>query len=340
MMQRLKTIHRLPGRDTRYGRIALLTAYLLGCTGTTAWAQEIDASRPPVMPLSEVTRLPDAQAEPARVPSAQSFAPDEDAAELKPRPRPVARRVSTPPAEVTMEPGKNASWVIARDHINRIVTPFAKPSLRTTSTASTSIEGSIVYIAAPTTDPISLFIFDESDPEQAISLTLTPQDNHAPVSTRVNLIGWEKERARSRLPANPEQALARERQHPYLETLAALLRDVARGQVPDGYGYEALSGEPQPGAPVCDMPGIHIQPLQRLTGADFQIWVARAVNTGHYSVAIQEERCTRTQLRAVAAWPLTTLNVGDSTELYMLVATPNDSEPSIPRPSLIQPWGN
>jgi len=239
-----------------------------------------------------------------------------------------------------MEPGKNAAWVIAKDHINRIVTPFAKPSLRTTSTASTSIEGPIVYIAAPTTDPISLFIFDESDPEQAISLTLTPQENRAPVSTRVNLIGWEKERARSRVPAEPERALARERQHPYLETLAELLRDVAKGQVPDGYGFEVLSGEAQPGAPVCEMPGIHVQPLQRLTGADFQIWVSRAVNAGHYSVAIQEERCTGTQLRAVAAWPLTSLNVGESTELYLLVATPHDSEPGIPRPSLIQPWGN
>jgi len=282
----MKTTQRLPGRETRYGRIALLTACLLGCTGTIAWAQEIDASRPPVMPLSEVTRLPDAAVERERVPSAQSFAPNEDAAELKPRPRPATRRVSTPPAEVTMEPGKNAAWVIAKDHINRIVTPFAKPSLRTTSTASTSIEGPIVYIAAPTTDPISLFIFDESAPEQAISLTLTPQENRAPVSTRVNLIGWEKERARSRVPAEPERALARERQHPYLETLAELLRDVAKGQVPDGYGFEALSGEPQLGAPLCEMPGIHVQPLQRLTGADFQIWVSRAVNATLYRNAI------------------------------------------------------
>jgi len=339
-MKRLNTEKRLPGMNTRCARIGLLTACLLGNLGTAAWAQEIDASRPPVMSLADVTRLPDESVESVRVPSAQSFAPDDNAAELKPRPRPATRRVSTPPAEVAMEPGKNASWVIAKDHINRIVTPFAKPSLRTTSTASTSIEGSIVYIAAPTTDPISLFIFDESEPEQAISLTLTPQDNHAPVSTRVNLVGWEKERARSRRPADPEQALARERQHPYLETLAELLRDVAKGQVPDGYGYEALSGEPQPGAPVCDMPGIHVQHLQRMTGADFQIWVARAVNTGHYSVAIQEERCTGNELRAAAAWPLSTLNVGESTELYLLVATPDDSEPSIPRPSLVQLRGN
>jgi len=40
MMQGLKTIHRLPGRNPRSTRIGLLTACLLGCTGAAAWAQE------------------------------------------------------------------------------------------------------------------------------------------------------------------------------------------------------------------------------------------------------------------------------------------------------------
>jgi len=328
----------LPGKHHQSAR-GLLSACLLGCLGTTAWAQELDASRPPVMSLFEVTRTPEIAVEPIILPGSAS-APDDIAAERTPRPRPAIRRPAIPPVEVTLESGKNATWAIARDHINRIVTPFTKPSLRTTSTASTSIEGSIVYLATPTTEPISLFIFDESAPEQAISLTLTPQDNLAPVSTRVTLLGWDSERTRQRLPADRERALARERQHPYLDTLAALLRDVAKGQVPDGYGYETLSGEPRADAPTCDMPWIHVQPLQRLTGADFQIWVARAANTGSHRVEVQEERCTGSQLRAVAAWPLTTLNAGESTELYLLVATPQDTEPTIPRPSLIQPWGN
>ena len=47
---------------------------------------------------------------------------------------------------------------IAIDHLNRIVTPFANPVVRTVAAASTSVDGHVVYVATSTEEPLSLCI--------------------------------------------------------------------------------------------------------------------------------------------------------------------------------------
>ena len=49
------------------------------------------------------------------------------------------------PRTVTVAPGANAILELAIDHLNRIVTPFERPSVRTVSKLSTEVEGHVVY---------------------------------------------------------------------------------------------------------------------------------------------------------------------------------------------------
>ena len=50
------------------------------------------------------------------------------------------------PRNVTITPGTTALIEIAIDHLNRIVTPFANPVVRTVSAASTTVDGRVVDV--------------------------------------------------------------------------------------------------------------------------------------------------------------------------------------------------
>ena len=64
---------------------------------------------------------------------------------------------------------------MAIDHLNRIVTPFAAPQVRTVSQATTQVDGSAIYVATATEEPVSLFITEAGDTATALSLTLAPR---------------------------------------------------------------------------------------------------------------------------------------------------------------------
>ena len=49
------------------------------------------------------------------------------------------------PTTLLMTPGVNELIPVALGHLNRIVTPFESPQVRTTSDAQTQIKGNVVY---------------------------------------------------------------------------------------------------------------------------------------------------------------------------------------------------
>lgn len=51
------------------------------------------------------------------------------------------------PTMLLMTPGVNELIPVALGHLNRIVTPFESPQVRTTSDAQTQIKGNVVYVA-------------------------------------------------------------------------------------------------------------------------------------------------------------------------------------------------
>lgn len=243
------------------------------------------------------------------------------------RPRPSARR---PAAEIEVEVGVNKTFAVAKAHVNRIVTPFSDAKVITTSVAGIRAEGGIVYVSTNTDESIGLFVHEADDPENAISLTLIP-DEIDQVSTRVSIRGMQTEARRQRVAVERDVAQTFETASPYVETLTALMADLAHGRMPEGYGLEEVDVT-RHDLPSCRIPGAHTMPAQVITGSELFVVVYRLTAT--VATTVDESKCSEAA-RAVAAWPKRTLRAGEETELYAVFSVESQTEAQAVRPSVI-----
>lgn len=233
-----------------------------------------------------------------------------------------AKNNRPPPNLLSVKPGRNEVLSIAgQGQLNRLVTPFARPYVRTTAqSATTTVEGSVIYVATATNDPVSLFIMDEGDEVNAISLTLKPREIPS-VQVTVELEGYRPAVLR---PASIEQAQTFEASQAHTETLREVMKSLATGEVPPGYGISMI----QPGqfsGVDCLIDGVQILPAQLVSGATLQVVVSRVQNTSPWPVEINESLCASDYTLGVAAWPRTVLQPGEATELF--VAMRRDAAP-------------
>ena len=226
-----------------------------------------------------------------------------------------ASALSLGPRTLRVSPGTTAIVEVAIDHLNRLVTPFVAPQVRTVSPSTTQVEGSAVYVATASEDPVSLFITEAGDPATAISLTLAPR-HIPPREVRLVLTGGVV-RAPAPVPTvTPPRAVTRDDQ-PYVEHLAAALRALAQNRVPAGYApRKAGRGEHA----ACRQPGLSVSATQVLEGSGLRLLTARARNQGKEPIELEEGRCTGdagSVVAAVAAWPRSRLAPGEETELFI-----------------------
>ena len=252
--------------------------------------------------------------------------------------RPPRLKSSAPPLELTVAPGANTVFSVALFHVNRIVTPFRNPEVRTSSAATMTVESGIVYVTTQTEDPIGLFVFDKHNPDQAISLTLNPAAI-SPVSVRVNLTGYSDTQPAYVISGNQKRAQTWEQASPYVETIKALFKELAAQRVPEGYGLSALRGR-YAGMPDCAMPGLQIVPSQLVEGAEITAIVAKVVNQSYQPLEVNEAACRSPRFLGAATWPKTLLNPGEATELYIAVQSSRDAGGSSARPSVIGGGGH
>jgi conjugal transfer pilus assembly protein TraK len=239
--------------------------------------------------------------------------------------------VPPPPAQMTLNPGVNATVAIAYGHVNRLVTPFRNPQVKTNSTASITVEGPIVYVASTVDEPIGLFIHDAGHGERAISVTLIPEDV-PPVSTSIILTGQpDVADFGTDTPVGMDNL---SEDAPYVSHLVGVLKEVAKEHVPQGYSLEPVQAYLKM-MPTCQMPGLRLTPRQAIVGHEFVIVVNVATNVSAAPVDVQEDGCG-SRARAVAAWPRRTVDPNQSTELYVVVSR-RDQNPdgSQVRPSLV-----
>jgi conjugal transfer pilus assembly protein TraK len=297
--------------------------FLLGLLA--AGAPELAAQTPgvPIRPLqpeaaAAVATSSDAAAEARALQALVALAGAGPAMEIKP-----------PPPQMTLEAGVNAIIPIARGHLNRLRTPFVRPVLKTASTAQTLIEQGVIYVGSNDNDPITLYIMDESTPDQAMSLTLLPRDL-PPVDIRLDLKGYEPVTT----PVIAAEAERFELDQPYVRAIKSLFRSLAMGEVPQGYGLSPIGSSGHPLMPQCRFGPVMVTPAQLLTGHSILTLVAKVENLGYEVVTLDESRCAGPQVLAVAAWPSLTLGPGESTEVYIAVRRPA-SAPAAVRPSLV-----
>ena len=93
---------------------------------------------------------------------------------------------------------------VAEGHLNRIVTPFQHPQVRTTATnATTQVSDSVVYVAPASSAPVTLYLTEKGDEMTAVSLTLVPRrvpprsfevdvQGHIPRAVSAKAEHWER----------------------------------------------------------------------------------------------------------------------------------------------------
>lgn len=313
----------------------ILTCILLGLAVPFSAAAQEPGQTGPVASLGAPTAAT-APAPPSGVVAAAATAPSPHDVAPDTSRRPPKVRSSAPPAEITVDSGRNTVFSVALFHANRIITPFRNPEIRTSSTSVLTVENGIIYVTTQAEDPIGLFVFDKADPAQAISLTLMPQ-SISPVSVKINLAGWTPPPLVVSSQTNPDVARSWETEDPYITTLKSLFKSLASQKVPDGFGLSTVNSRYQY-MPRCDIPGAHIVPVQVLEGAEITAIVARVTNTSHVALDVNEGACSSPLMLGAATWPVSSLNPGESTELYVAIETPHGQQDAgADRPSVVRP---
>jgi conjugal transfer pilus assembly protein TraK len=295
--------------------------YALGLGAFVSSAPLLAAEDPgialPAVPRSVLLAANDAPATIRHV-SASSSDPDTGYA-----PEPSAAALALGPKTLQVAPGTTTIVEVAIDHLNRIVTPFAAPQVRTVSPATTQVDGNAVYVATASEEPVSLFITEAGETATAISLTLAPR-HIPPREVRLVLTGGTVQTAAPK--AGPSRPLVRNDQ-PYVEQIASVFRALARGRVPAGFELRQVRrGE----RVSCGQLGLSVTIAQVFEGQGLRIVVAKVRNGGQQPLVLEEHRCgisAVTLVAAVAAWPRTRLAPGEETELFAAVHPGNlDSE--------------
>jgi len=242
-----------------------------------------------------------------------------------------AATLSLGPKTIRVSPGTTAIVEVAIDHLNRIVTPFRSPQVRTVSPATTQVDGNAVYVATANEDPVSLFITEKGDTATAISLTLAPR-HIPPREVRLVLTGGV---VRSPAPSvKPPRVMTRNDQ-PYVEHLATAFRALAQNRVPPGYRLRKAGRKERV---ACRQPGLSVTTAQVLEGRGLRILAARARNRGKHPIVLDEHRCVAdagTVVAAVAAWPKSRLAPGEQTEVYLALRPRESARGRDDRPSLL-----
>jgi len=265
---------------------------------------------------------------PASIRHVSAKVPVEDAPEVGEAP---AATLALGPKTVRVSPGTTAIVEVAIDHLNRIVTPFASPQVRTVSRATTQVDGNAIYVATASEEPVSLFITEAGDTATAISLALAPR-HIPPREVRLVLTGGLIRTAAPKV--RPPRPLVRNDQ-PYVEHIASAFRALAQNRVPPGYELRKVRrGERLD----CCQPGLSVTTAQVFEGRGLRILAAKARNRGKQAIVLEEHRCgadSGAVVAAVAACPRSRLAPGEETELYVAVRPREPGRERGDRPSLL-----
>jgi conjugal transfer pilus assembly protein TraK len=221
---------------------------------------------------------------------------------------------------------------IARNFPNRFITPFASAEVITTDDNLThdGVGGSVV-VATSGDKPIGIFLQDR-DTDRSIGIVLIPEDIPQRELRLVLDDSWATPIMRAGADASPAMASG---QSDYVESVKAIFRQMAKGDIPDGHALAPITPEL---VPNCQIPGLSIRPGQMLEGTITRIVVYVASNQTSSTLPVQESGCFRSGVLAVSAYPRPVLDPGQSTEVYVLMR--KDLEQRVTshrRPVLVSP---
>ncbi|MBK1621740.1 hypothetical protein CKO42_25810 [Lamprobacter modestohalophilus] len=252
------------------------------------------------------------------------------------------------PRTVTVAPGANAILELAIDHLNRIVTPFERPSVRTVSDLSTEVEGKVVYVATASEVPATLYISAGDASGTTIALTLAPR-RVPPREIRLQVPGYRAAQAQTKNKAqtttetqsdsapvalSPAHPALWQQPLPYLQTLTTALRDLARGEVPEGFRRGSVRSEDRL---RCEAPGLRASDVEVFESDHLKLLKTTLRYSGQEPLGITPHHCRprgKGVIAAQATWPRTDLRKGEETQLLIALRV---GEATVPLP--VSPGG-
>ena len=234
------------------------------------------------------------------------------------------------PTKLLMTPGVNELIPVALGHLNRIVTPFDSPQVRTTSDAQTQIKGNVIYVATDKESPVSLYITPPGQEAPALSVTLVPRR----IPPREITLAIDGQQLPIKGVVN-RKAATWETAQPYVDSLRDLLRRLALNELPQGYDIR-LTGHTDT-SPNCFQPGLKFdfKQGQIVTGHYFNVFVGLVESFADEPIEASELACHESDIVASAYWPRNILLPGDKTELYVVVRNHRAEAVESKRPSLL-----
>lgn len=281
--------------------VSLVVALLL--TAGVASAEVVDGVELPPIPGKSAKAAPAAEAKGGGNSLVSKYRLNEAA------PSDEARR----PLELRVKPGFNELVTIAKGHVNRIVTPFEKPIIRTSSNMEVYQEGSDIYLTTPDETTVAMFILDAGG-GPAISLSLLPR-SAPPREIRLSL---QKDDGPGEAFVPTAAALATETQAPYVTSMVDVLTEIARGKLPSGYQL----AEPNANDNIlfyCPIPASKTDLRQVIEGSKWRVGVTRVRNQSHYAIEVRESDCQAEGRLAVALYPSAVIEPGEEAELYVVI---------------------
>jgi len=234
---------------------------------------------------------------------------------------------------IQVKPGINELMPIAVGHLNRLVTPFDNPVVTTTSQATTSTKGKIVYVATSDETPVTLYITPGDNQDIALSLTLIPKR----IPAREIHLNLDKDSVKQLAKLQQQTTSANgkstDKEQEYITQLKKLFRDLGLQKTPPGFSLR----DPNKTETIqCLQDRLQIRTGQVLEGQDMLILIGIARNSELASVEVDERACatTKDDVLAVAAWPKVVLAPSESTELYVAIRR-SPEESTVFRPSLL-----
>lgn len=266
-------------------------------------------------------------------------------ARRKPASAPVGQVQINTKNVIAMRPGENVFIPISREHPNRLLTPFKNPQIVSTSLFAGKKKGEcgeacvrdgVIYITTDSPSAVTAFITEKGHEDIAFSVTMVPQAI-PPREVRFTLPTEivEKLNSRSGSASAVKKAQAWEMSQPYVDTLRDALRSVALGEIPSGYNLRKLRvTDPQP---MCKHLGLEFKwdEGQLLEGYNLDIYVGVVKNIADSPVEFRAQNCGGWKTAAVTTWPLTVLEPGQATEIYVVAKHQDDIPQDLVRKPLI-----
>ena len=233
------------------------------------------------------------------------------------------------PVKLQVFPGQQQPVTLSRLHLNRIVTPFPAPQIRTIDQADIRIEGSVIYLSSQQEEPFVVYITPHDSEAHALSLLVTPLDV-PPKEIQLTLSNqWQQ-----KLHHNKETAKRFEEAGDYQQTITEVLSTLVKGQVPEGYEL----GKPhKTTTQPCQQDGLSFDFAkgQQVQGHHFNVLVGTARNTTEKPLTFHEHNCHSQNVAAVSMWPKNTLYPGQRRELFVLLNASEPESAPVIRPSLL-----